>query len=284
MTSKGYLVIAQNSNEDYVRMAYALAMSIAVTQKQVRKLSIADDKNTVVPEKYRIVFDNVLEIPFQDDAELSDWKINNKWKYYHITPYDHTVILDCDMLFTEDVSHWWNHFISRDITSCCDVKTFRNEVADTSAYRQTFVHNQLPNVYTAFFHFNKNSDRVYEYFKLVEHIFRNYDVFKEDFLNPPRQTFLSADVVYAMAAKILGIGDEVCNKDLHYPTFVHMKTQCQNFNKQYSEKWSKHIPVYYSSKCELKIGNYKQTLPFHYRDKEFLTDEIITKLEKKLGV
>jgi len=284
MTSKGYLVIAQNSNEDYVRMAYALAMSIAITQKQVRKLSIAVDKNTIVPDKYKIVFDNVLEIPFEDDAELSDWKINNKWKYYHVTPYDHTVILDCDMLFTEDVSHWWNYFVNKDITSCCHVKTFRNEIADTSAYRQTFVHNQLPNVYTAFFHFNKNSDRVYEYFKLVEHIFRNYDVFKEDFLNPPRQTFLSADVVYAMAAKILGIGDDVCNTHLRYPTFVHMKTQCQNFRKQYTEQWTKHIPAYYSENCELKIGNYKQTLPFHYRDKDFLTDEIIIKLEKKLGV
>ena len=76
--SKGYLVIAQNSSHDYVRMAYALAMSIAITQKQVRKLSIAVDKNTVVPEKYKTVFDQVIEIPFEDDAELSEWKINNK--------------------------------------------------------------------------------------------------------------------------------------------------------------------------------------------------------------
>jgi len=61
--SKGYLVIAQNSSHDYVRMAYALAMSIAITQKQVRKLSIAVDKNTVVPEKYKTVFDNIIDIP-----------------------------------------------------------------------------------------------------------------------------------------------------------------------------------------------------------------------------
>ncbi len=282
--SKGYLVIAQNSKHDYVRMAYALAMSIAVTQKQVRKLSIAVDKDTVVPEKYRTVFDQVIEIPFEDDAELSEWKINNKWKYYHITPYDHTVILDCDMLFTEDVGHWWNYFSTRDITSCWNVKTFRHEDADMKSYRETFVHNKLPNVYTAFFHFNKNSDQVYEYFKLVEHIFRNYDTFKEDFLNPPRQSFLSADVVYALAGKILGIGDDICNKNISYPTFVHMKTQCQGFTKQYSEDWTKHIASYYSSDCKLRIGNYNQTLPFHYRDKNFLTDDIIVKLEKKLDV
>tara|TARA_B110000444_G_scaffold251236_1_gene278782 strand:+ start:4346 stop:5197 length:852 start_codon:yes stop_codon:yes gene_type:complete len=282
--NKGYLVIAQNSKHDYVRMSYALALSIAITQKKVRKLSIAVDKDTVVPDKYKTVFDQVIQIPFEDDAELSEWKINNKWKYYHITPYDHTVILDCDMLFTRDVGHWWDYFLQRDITACCNIKTFRNELADNSSYRQTFIHNQLPDVYTAFFHFNKNSDAVYEYFKLVEHIFRNYDTFKEDFLVPPRQSHLSADVVYALAGKILGIGDDICNKNLSYPTFVHMKTQTQGFNKQYSEDWTKHISSYYSKDCELMIGNYKQDLPFHYRDKNFLTDEIIVKLEKKLGV
>jgi len=281
---KGYLVIAQNSKHDYVRMSYALALSIAITQKKVRKLSIAVDKDTVVPDKYKTVFDQVIQIPFEDDAELSEWKINNKWKYYHITPYDHTVILDCDMLFTRDVGHWWDYFLQRDITACCNIKTFRNELADNSSYRQTFIHNQLPDVYTAFFHFNKNSDAVYEYFKLVEHIFRNYDTFKEDFLNPPRQSNLSADVVYALAGKILGISEDICNKNLSYPTFVHMKTQTQNFNKQYSEDWTKHIASYYSKDCELMIGNYKQNLPFHYRDKNFLTDEMIVKLERKLGV
>ena len=44
-----------------------------------------------------------------------------------MTPYDHTVILDTDMLFTDDVSHWWEHFVTRDITACCDISTFRNE-------------------------------------------------------------------------------------------------------------------------------------------------------------
>ena len=144
--------------------------------------------------------------------------------------------------------------------------------------------NNLPNIYTAFFHFNKNSDLTEEYFKLVEHIFRNYDTFKEDFLVPPRQTFLSADVVYALAGKILGIEDEICNKHLDYPTFVHMKSNVQGWGQGYSKNWTKHIGAYFSKDCNLKIGNYKQSLPFHYQDKEFLTDEIIVKLEKKIGL
>jgi len=282
---KGYLVIAQNnSTHDYVRMAYALALSIASTQTKVRRMSIAVDKNTIVPDKYRVMFEHVIDIPFDDDALLSEWKIDNKWKYYHITPYDHTVILDCDMLFTKDVGHWWDYLLTRDITACCNVKTFRNETVKDLTYRNTFLSNNLPNVYTAFFHFNKNDDLVYEYFKLVEAIFRNYDTFKEDFLNPPRQSILSADVVYAMAAKIMGIEDELCNQHIEYPTFVHMKSQIQNFEKQFTEQWTNHIGNYFSSNGEIKVGNYIQQLPFHYHDKSFLTDDIIVKLEKKVGL
>ena len=161
--SKGYLVIAQNSKHDYVRMAYALAMSIAVTQKQVRKLSIAVDKDTVVPEKYRTVFDQVIEIPFEDDAELSEWKINNKWKYYHCTPYEQTVILDTDMLFMSDVSHWWDHLTQWDMLATTRVKTYRGDTVVDNHYRKTFGPNLLPNVYTGFFYFNKKSNMVNEY-------------------------------------------------------------------------------------------------------------------------
>ena len=284
MSSKGYLAIVQNGNHDYVRMAYALAMSIAQSQKTVRKLSIAVDKDTVIPEKYKIVFDNIIDIPWEDDAKLETWKVHNKWKYYYFTPYDDTVILDADMLFTKDVGHWWDKICQNDLTAPGGVYTYRGELIQDLHYRRTFLANQLPNIYTAFFHFKRGSSLTEEFFKLVEYIFRNYNMFKEDFLNPPRQNWVSADVIYALAIKILGIENEVINKNLQYPTFVHMKTKLQNWNKSYSEEWNKHIGCFFSKDCELTIGNYIQTLPFHYHTKSFLTDEMIVKLEKKLGI
>ena len=118
--SRGYLVIAQNSTIDYTRLAYLLALSIKYTQCSVNNISIAITKDTKLDDKYRKIFDHVIEIPFEDDAELSDWKIENKWKYFHFTPYDETVILDTDMLFTSDVSHWWDVMSKQDVvaTTC----------------------------------------------------------------------------------------------------------------------------------------------------------------------
>ena len=124
--SKGYIVIAQNSEDtNYLRMAYALALSLKITQSKVSNLAVCvEDKNTV-PEKYKKVFDKVIEIPWKDDAVDSDWKIDNKWKYYYMTPYDETVILDADMIFPTDVSHWWDTLSQKDVWATTNIKTYR---------------------------------------------------------------------------------------------------------------------------------------------------------------
>ena len=94
---------------DYVKMAYALAMSIKLTQKEVNNITLITDIPEAVPEHYRNMFDQVLPIKWYDDAFESEWKIENRWKLYHLSPYDETVVLDADMLFLSDVSQWWNY-------------------------------------------------------------------------------------------------------------------------------------------------------------------------------
>jgi hypothetical protein len=147
--SRGYIVIAQNSGDtDYLKMAYALALSLKVTQSTVNNLTVCVDKNTVVPKKYSDVFDNVVQIPWLDDSKEEKWKINNKWKYYYMSPYDETVILDADMVFPTDVSHWWDILSEKDIWATTNVKTYRGEnaVDHNMYYREYFIKNNLPNI------------------------------------------------------------------------------------------------------------------------------------------
>ncbi len=287
---QGYLVIAQNSKDaegkpiNYVRMAYALALSIKRTQSQIKNISIAVINKNDVPEQYRYVFDEVIELPFQDDAIMANWKINNKWKYYHCTPYEQTVILDTDMLFMTDVSHWWEYFTHWDMMATTNVQTYRGETVIDNHYRKTFGPNLLPNVYTAFFYFNKKSDMVNEYFSVVEDIFRKWEYYRDTALVLPKQEFLSADVVYAMAMKMLDIVEFATNPAVTCPTFVHMKARLQNWKSGSTEDWTKHIGAYFTPDCRLKIGNYQQTLPVHYVTKNFLTNEIINTYEEQLNV
>jgi len=157
--SKGYIVIAQNnSTTNYLEQAYALALNLKLTQSEVNNLTVCVDSKTkkLIKAKHKKVFDHIVDIPWQDDAKDVEWKINNKWKYYYMTRYDETVILDTDMIFPTDVSYWWDIMCQNDVWSTINVRTYRGEIVTSKYYRDYFVANNLPNIYTAYFYFKKS--------------------------------------------------------------------------------------------------------------------------------
>lgn len=279
--NKGYLILSQNTKtEDYMRLAYGLALSIKGTQSTINKVAIAT--SDIVPAKYKKVFDYIIDIPWDDQSKSSEWKIENKWKYYYMTPFEETVVLDADMIFQSDISYWWDILSSKDMWFTSQPVTFKGEVITTNEYRKSFISNNLPNVYTAFMYFKKNRP-VAEVFRLVEFIFKNWKEFYYEFLDDTRPKYLSGDVAYALAIKILGLEYEYVS-DQRIPTFVHMKSYAQNIDKKLiSDDWTKTLPTYFTNDCKFKIGNYEQQLPVHYQNKHWLTDDILFKLEKRLG-
>ena len=65
--SKGILVLAQNSKTvDYVEQACLLAMSLKVTNPNTLISVVTND---TVPDEYVNLFDKIIPIPFDDDAE-----------------------------------------------------------------------------------------------------------------------------------------------------------------------------------------------------------------------
>jgi hypothetical protein len=273
MLTKGYLILAQNnSSDDYVRMAYVLALSIKTSQKSVTSVSLVTDVVDAVPEHYKSVFDHVIEIPWYDDALSTEWKVENRWKIYHVTPYDETVLLDADMLFLTDISHWWNHLNKNyDLFITSSVLTYRNEIVTNNYYRKVFTENNLPNTYSAFTYFKK-SQLAEEFWTLVEIIAKNWQEFYDRYLPNFRPKFLSMDVVFALAAKILDIEDQITTK-FDYPTFVHMKSRVQNW-VTVTEDWMDYGGVYLNRQGALKISNYQQIGIFHYTEKKFLNNHI----------
>lgn len=283
---RGYVVLAQNGRHDYLRMAYGLALSLKVTQSTVNHLSVLVTPNTFVPDRYKEVFDDIIDIPWRDEAADAEWKLQNEWKTYHVTPYRHTVKLDADMLFTQDVSHWWSALERQDVMACSEVSTYRGDAVTSDACRKIFTANNLPNIYTALMSFQYSS-AAEDLFSLAELIFHNWEKFSEEFLNANfRPQEATTDVVFALAMKLLQGGR-------HYtqlagepgPSFVHMKPQLQGWEEgSYSSDWTQHLPVSLSSDMELRIGRYTQTLPFHYHEKNFLNDRLIRQYETRLGI
>ena len=284
--SKGFFTIAQG--ESYQRMAYALALSLKLSQKENSNLSIGvtKEEKSRIPAKYLEIFDEVVEIPWDDHAAKSDWKLENEWKAIHMTPYDETIKLDADMLFPQDITAWWNVLGASDGVFATDAMTYRGTKITSDYYRKTFTESNLPNIYTAFFYFKKN-DVNFELFKIAEFIFNNWERCFYEFLGPEhRPKFVSTDVVFALAAKLMDYNELNMLPIDGMPTFVHMKSQLQGWadDQFMNEDWTKMIQTSYNKDCDLKVGNYLQTLPFHYHVKEFLSDRIIAQLEKKVGV
>lgn len=285
--SRGFFTIAQG--EMYQRFAYALALSLKISQPEhLSKLSIGVTKKELktINPKYRAVFDEIVTIPWKDHAANSKWKLENEWKAIHMTPYDETIKLDADMLFPGDISNWWDALSKSEGVFCTAPFTYRGEPALNDFYRKTFTESQLPNIYTAMFYFKK-SEINYQLFALAEDIFNNWERYFYEFLGPEhRPKIVSTDVVFAIAAKILNYEEFNKLPNVGIPTFVHMKSQLQNWpNDQFMlEDWTQMIQPHFGTDCSLMIGNFKQTLPFHYHVKTFLTDSIITKMEKRLGI
>ena len=271
--SKGFVVLAQNSDVNYVRQAYALALSIKATQPTINNISIVT--NDVVPEEYQAAFDQIIPIPFNDAASNSTWKVENRWKLYHASPYNETIIFDTDMLVLDNIEGVWKFVNDRDLFFTSSVVDYKNRVINNPTYRKMFVANDLPNLYSGMCYFRK-SDNALEFFKLLEFITYNWEKMYNTVAPKNMQNFYSLDVSTAIAAKLTGIDDIITHKNSPF-TFTHLKPALQGWDPIPHSCLSQ-LLINFTDANELYLNNFRQQGVFHYVEDAFLTDEIIEKL------
>lgn len=273
--NRGYCIVAQNNTDtDYVRLAYALALSICKHNPGAKVSLITDDE---VELGYRWVFDQIIPIPWGDLASGSMWKIENRWKVYHISPYESTIVFDSDMLVMSNIQHWWWELEKRDLFFVSNVQTYRGDQITSRYYRKTFDANQLPNLYSGIYFFKK-ADKCKEFFNLVEQIVKNWEIFYEKYTPKSMQTWPSYDVSCAIASKIIGNEKEIIDPN-SIVSFVHMKKHLQGWH-QVPSNWLSMLGRYITKDNKLLLGNYIQDLPVHYVEKGFLTDDMLSRLEE----
>jgi|688.fasta_scaffold114999_2 hypothetical protein len=275
--SKGHVFFAQNSETNYVRQAYALALSIKLHNKINQTCLITNDP---VPDRYKKAFDYIVEIPWNDDAKDSVWKIENRWKIIYVTPFKENLVYDSDMLLLNTNDHWWDVLKNKDVVLSSKVYNYRGHTITSNFYRQLFEENNLPNTYFGLHYFKKN-ERSFEFYKWLEILTKNYNIFYKKFCPSWQQTWCSMDVSSSLALKILDAETEYTLKSLSVPTFVHMKPGIQDWSYT-PESWYDTVSTVFTDDCVLKVGNIQQTGVFHYVEEQFLTDDIIMKLEKRL--
>lgn len=267
MSEFGFLTFASDAR--YVRLASIAAESLWRAWKLPLTVVIPDSYTGPmwgVAETWRV---NYVRQPFNWLGTQS--RFETEWQAIHATPYEFTIKIDSDMFFFKDwklpipelkmLADKGIHLLS------ARPYTYRNEPMVSRHCRVAFDENNLPDVYSAFFFFDKKQQS-WDFFARARQIFIDWEVERLRLINPlTRPVEASTDVVYAMALADLNIDALACD----LLKFVHMKSEL-NFTPMYgqsvAEDWIRTLNYFMDKDKNLYIENYKQTLPFHYYIKE----------------
>lgn len=249
LAERGYLIPAiDNESTDYLSCAIKLARSIRQWHSDAN-ISVISVKRCSDP-----VFDHVIPLPYGD---LGGYV--NDWQCFAASPYRETIKLEADMIATSPIDHWWTLFELRDVVISQGCRTFYNEPAKSRFYRKTFDINGLPDVYNAITYW-RLSQTAKEFFDLVKEVFEQWSSYKTLLKFPDNEP--TTDVVYAMAARIMGVERVTLPQGIG-PSIVHMK---RYINPIQTNDWTQEL-VWESD--PVRINTIAQQGFVHYHVKEW---------------
>lgn len=277
--SKGFLIFAHNTDVNYVEQAYALALSIKMSQREVTSVTLIT--SDLVPKKYHKVFDFIIPTPWVEEDGVTRYAGEHRWKLFHVSPYDETIVLDADMLVLEDISQWWDYCSNYDLKFCSQIKNYKLEKIVDTFHRKAFISNKLTNPYFAL-HYFKKSQQALDFYKTLEFVCNNWEWCYDLYAKDNWQDCLSMDLATAIAIEITGFHE--CVIDNCSPLeFIHMKAAIQGWPVT-PTTWQDAVPFVLTTKGDLVVGNIKQSKIFHYTEPEFLSKNVIKRLEELANV
>jgi len=252
---QGYLIIAVNDDHvDYVRCAQQLAHSLRAWHPDC-KICLATDNPTPLEE-----FDYVEGLPHGNQQGFA-----NDWQAWSVSPFRETIKLEADMLVCSAIDHWWTLFRNRDVVISRGARDFYDNQADSRFYRKLFDTNDLPDVYNAVTYW-RMCPTAMEFWHLVKSIFQRWSEFRQLLKFPDDEA--STDVVYAMAARIMG--EELVTLPCNLaPQIVHMK---QHMIPILGQDWTQELVWEYRDR-ELRINTVSQWGLVHYQRKDWTPHE-----------
>lgn len=234
---RGYLIPA--IGDQYVACAEQLAESIREWHPQADITVLTEDM-----------------LPYGDQGGQA-----NDWQVFRASPYRQTIKLEADMWCAGPIDHWWTLFERRDVVISQGCRDFYGNVSSSRHYRKLFDRNDLPDVYNAITYW-RLSKTAQEFFDLVRQIFEHWAEFAKLLVMPDDAP--TTDVVYAMAAKIMGLENVMLPQGIG-PNIVHMKRHICGLQ---SDDWRREL-VWERTTPGLRINTVAQWGLVHYYHKEW---------------
>lgn len=275
--SKGFLTLAVGGLEENIRHSYALALSIKASDPAAEICVVVDDGDTEnIPSRYLHAFDYISELPFGNTAHSDGFHAANLWQIYHASPFDQTIYLDSDMLFLNvQVSLLWDRFAGNYMSIPAVARTFRNVPTNKNSSLFEFENAyHLPSLFNSMIYFDSTREETAQWFKLADPIFQNWRntynaMFKDKKPDSFRKNLLCNIVTFLM--------DEENEIKIHVPFMYDFHTHSQHmWSNDVPYNWTDMLNTWYTKQHQLIVENSSITHGIiHYRDKKFLTEEII---------
>lgn len=185
----------------------------------------------------------------------------NDWQVFYASPYRQTIKLEADMICASSVDHLWTLFEHRDVVISQGCRDIYDQPSKVRFYRKVFDNNNLPDVYNAITYW-RVSKTAQEFFQLVRNIFEYWADYRALLKFP--DDLPSTDLVYAMAAQIIGVESVTLPNNIG-PQIVHMKKHIQPI--QHTD-WTKEL-VWEHVDPGLRINTVAQWGFVHYYTKDW---------------
>lgn len=259
--NKGFLWFAQNNNStDYTSLSIELAKSIKKYNKE-NQICVITDRNTVFNSEY---IDKII-ILNNDNSADDQIKFGNEYKAFALSPFTHTIKLEADMLFSDNVDWWWNHLCQHDLVFALNCRNYRDEIVSNTPYRRLFHQNHLPNLYNGLTYFRR-SKKAMEFFNLCKDITENWQRVKEQLLINCHDLHPTTDVVYALAYRIM---DPLQQHLINYSwfKFIHGKPAVNDILHA-QEQYNYLNPMKIEDR--IYLGGRRLSRIWHYHDKKMI--------------
>ena len=98
---QGFLTLA--IGEDYLNMAHLQALSIKLVMPDVNYCLVTDpDTFKLVTKKQKELFDYIRVV------DETHWPMEREPDVFIKSPFKETIKVEADLVFTRNVSHWWD--------------------------------------------------------------------------------------------------------------------------------------------------------------------------------
>lgn len=282
--SKGFVLLAIDTDQDMMKYAYTTAMSIKLSDPEA-SICLVVDKNAKLSKVYATAFDFVTELPFGNSAYKDGFHGMNIWQMLHVTPYAETIYIDFDTIFINvDVNLLWDTFSKNEIGIPGYARTYRNQpLRSANALFEYESHYNLPKLYNSMIYFKRDSELAISWFKMADAVLQNWrDVYSQLMSEKKPPTF-SKSLLCNIVTHLLDVENEV-KVNINNLYDLDIKSQWL-WNNDVPEDWTEVLNNWFPENKKLIIENsIISTGIVHYRDLNFITEEVLNEYRTQIDI